>query len=310
MSNLIDPALTVLTSVYNCDKYIGECIESVINQTFENFEFIIIDDGSTDNTSKIIQSYVDKDRRIKFYKKLNSGLTNSLNYGINLSNSNYILRIDADDKMFANRIEIVFDLIKTKNVDIVVNRSLLIDSNGSKIKKSKKLNKDQLKKCLLNGFSPFSHSSVIFKKDKIIELGKYNSFYEKSQDYDLWLRMIKNNSKFYFYNQTLTYLRIHNESLTNLELDFYSMISLFNYWLFIDFNQSLSNEELVSNKSFLVKWINNNYLYKNFFVKQNFQYSKNSFIRKMHNYLKPKIYYIVYLNFKKNAKRINPNKFI
>lgn len=305
MSNLIGPALTVLTSVYNCEKYIGECIESVINQTFEDFEFIIIDDGSTDNTSIIIQSYVDKDKRIVFYKKHNTGLTNSLNYGINLSNSNYILRIDADDKMFANRIEIVFDLMQTQNVDIVINRSLLIDSKGDKIKKTKTLNTDRLKKYLLKGFSPFSHSSVIFRKDKIIELGKYNSFYDKSQDYDLWLRMLKTKAKFHFCDETLTSLRIHNESVTSSETDYFSIIALMNYKLECEFNNKLSNEELLINKTRLIKWLNEN---KTFKVYQGFL--KIPILNKVAKSFPNYIHYLMYKNFKKYAKRINPIKFI
>lgn len=304
---MIEPnrLVSVLVCVYNCEKYISECIESVLNQSFIDYEFIIIDDGSTDKTAEIIEKYAKLDNRIKFFKKKNTGLTNSLNYGIGLANSNYILRLDADDLMLANRIEIVYELILHTEADIVVNRSLLINSYGIKIKHSKKLNYDSFKKYLLLGFSPFAHSSVIFKKDKVIELGLYSSFYEKSQDYDLWLRMLEAGTKFYFCNQILTALRIHNESITSSEIDYYSIIALMNHRLESEFNKKLSNDELFINKTSIIKWLNEN---KTFKIYQ--RILKIPILNKVTRTYPNYIYYLIYKNFKKYAKRINPIKFI
>ena len=134
-----EPLISILTSVYNTEKYIGLCIESVLNQSFINYEFIIIDDGSTDKTAKIIENFANLDKRIKFYKKKNTGLTNSLNYGISLASSNFILRLDADDLMLPRRIETVYNLILNTEADTVVNRSVLINSHGIKINPSKKI---------------------------------------------------------------------------------------------------------------------------------------------------------------------------
>ena len=299
------PLISILTSVYNTEKYIGQCIESVLNQSFIDYEFIIIDDGSTDKTAEIIEKYAKLDNRIKFFKKKNTGLTNSLNYGIGLANSNYILRLDADDLMLANRIEIVYKLILNTEADIVVNRSLLINSYGIKIKHSKKLNYDSFKKYLLLGFYPFAHSSVIFKKDKVIELGLYSSFYEKSQDYDLWLRMLEAGTKFYFCNQILTALRIHNESITSSEIDYYSIIALMNHRLESEFNKKLSNDELFINKTSIIKWLNEN---KTFKVYQ--EALRIPILNKIARTFPNFIYFLIYKNFKKYAKRINPIKFI
>ena len=90
------PKVTVLMSVYNGEKYIRDAVDSILNQTFQDFEFLIIDDASTDNTNKILYAYNDKRiQRIK--NKKNIGLTKSLNIGLMAANGNYIARIDADD---------------------------------------------------------------------------------------------------------------------------------------------------------------------------------------------------------------------
>jgi len=298
------PLVSILLCVYNCEKYIDECIKSIISQTFKKFEVIIIDDGSTDKSAELIEIFLKDDNRIKFYKKKNAGLTESLNYGISLTNSNYIIRLDADDLMFKKRIETIYNLILKSNADIVVNRSLVIDSNGKKLKRTKKLNYVLFKKYLLKGFSPVAHSSVIFKKEKIIELGLYSSFYEKSQDYDLWLRMLSNKAKFYFCNQTLTGLRIHSESLTSSEIDYYSIIALMNYKLQAEFNNSFSNEELLLNKKNFFEWISKNQIFR--FCNS---MDKSFFSKSIYFFLHIKNH-LIYISFKKYAKRINPIKHI
>ena len=90
--------------VYNGEKYLKECIDSVLNQTFTDFEFIIIDDGSTDNTESIIKSYTDD--RIIYIKKKHDGISEALNLGIRRAIGLYIARMDADDIMYPNRLEL------------------------------------------------------------------------------------------------------------------------------------------------------------------------------------------------------------
>lgn len=98
------PFISVLMPVYNCENYIREAVESILNQTYANFEFIIIDDASTDQTVAIIQSY--KDKRIHLVvKPKNSGLTNSLNYGLTIAKGKYIARMDGDDISLPNRFQ-------------------------------------------------------------------------------------------------------------------------------------------------------------------------------------------------------------
>ena len=98
------PEVTVLMSCYNASCWLHEAIASVLKQTFENFEFILVDDGSTDDTWDIIQAYRDRDQRIVAIKKSNTGLTDSLNVGIAHARGAWIARLDADDRCEAGRL--------------------------------------------------------------------------------------------------------------------------------------------------------------------------------------------------------------
>ena len=101
-----NPAISVIMTAYNTEKYIKEAIESILNQTFKDFEFIIVDDGSTDNTRLIIEEYAKKDRRIKIlYNKKNLGIVKSLNKAIAIAKGKYIARMDSDDVSKLNRLE-------------------------------------------------------------------------------------------------------------------------------------------------------------------------------------------------------------
>lgn len=92
-----NPTISVVISVYNGEKYLSEAIESVLNQTYKDFEFIIINDGSTDNSLEIIKKYQNQDERIVLISRENKGLVSSLNEGIEKAKGKYIARMDADD---------------------------------------------------------------------------------------------------------------------------------------------------------------------------------------------------------------------
>jgi glycosyltransferase involved in cell wall biosynthesis len=273
--------LTVLTCVYNCENYISLCIESVLNQNFVDYEFIIIDDGSNDKTSEIISNYALIDSRIKYIKKHNTGLTSSLNLGIQLSSTDFILRIDADDEMVQGRIEHTYKLILSSQADIVINLSSYIDQNGELIKKSKPL--FSIQNFLMKGFSPFSHSSVILRKNRLIEIGGYDNFFIKSQDYELWLRMLLNGFKFHIINLEFTKVRIHEKSITSNEIDYFTFIA---YIKNCSFNCGLESKyiKFISNYDLMIDWLNNSCTIK---------------------------FYLSYINLKKFFKELrNQNSFI
>lgn len=186
---MTNPKISVIMSVYNGEKYLREAIESILNQTFTDFEFIIVNDGSTDGSLEIIQSYDDK--RIKIINnEKNIGLTKSLNKALKVARGEYIARQDADDVSLPNRFEKQIKYLeKHPEVALLGTSVYLIDEKGKIIGKRMALAKPTFKE-LCKG-NRFSHGSVMFEKAVITELGGYNELLRYVQDYELWLRIAK-----------------------------------------------------------------------------------------------------------------------
>ncbi len=183
------PLISVIMSVYNGDKYLHEAIDSILNQTFKDFEFIIINDGSTDKSLKIIHSY--NDDRIVLINQENAGLANALNNGIAISKSNFIARMDADDIAYPERIQKQHEFL-TNNIDYVIvgSNAKIIDINGCIVRHSNIPIKNEEMKGKLPE-TPFIHPSVMFRKDSFYEAGQYPEYMLKAQDYVLFNRMAK-----------------------------------------------------------------------------------------------------------------------
>ena len=201
--------VSVIMSVYNADKFLKESIESILNQTYENLEFIIIDDGSTDNSKKIIKEYEKLDKRIVFIQnEKNIGLTKNLNKAIELSSANYIARMDADDVSDITRIEKQIKFLQeNKEFSIVGSCAKYINSNGKLEEDFMVPENDKDIKNMIYKVNPLIHPSVMFRKDDIISIGKYNEQLRKVQDYDLWFRAVANGLKVYNIQECLLFLR-------------------------------------------------------------------------------------------------------
>jgi len=208
------PKISVVMSVYNSQQYLHEAIDSILNQSFKDFEFIIIDDASTDSSAEIIKSYTDP--RIKYHKnEHNLGLTKSLNKAIKLSESPYIARMDADDISLQKRLERQYlYLINHEDIAMVGTFGTLIDENGKeKDKISAALSPEEISAALVF-YNQFIHSSVLYRKKVIVEAGLYNEEYKKAQDYELWLRLLSLDHKMVNLEESLVLYREHNESIS------------------------------------------------------------------------------------------------
>ena len=126
---------SIVIPVYNVEKYIEKCIESVINQTYKDFEVIIVNDGSKDNSQKIIDKYVKNDKRIKSYIKENGGLSDARNFGVTKTNGEYLVFLDSDDYLELDLLEKVNEVVETKKYDIVRFLLNLVSENKELIKK-------------------------------------------------------------------------------------------------------------------------------------------------------------------------------
>ena len=212
-------------SAFNEEKYIENSINSLLAQTYTDFEFLILDDFSDDETFKKILYYQDRDKRIRVFKnKFTLGLASNLNFLIKKSKFDYLARADADDYYHPKRLELQKNFLdKNKNIDILGTDAFEIDRNSSIVGEILKSNlnfKINQKIYLQN---PLIHSSIMMRKNKLKSRKFY--FYDKNlkraQDYDLWLRKF-NNENLFVLNKKLTYYRNNNKNNHKILLkDFY-----------------------------------------------------------------------------------------
>ena len=184
------PLVSVVMSVYNGEKYLREAIDSILNQTFTDFEFIIINDGSTDGTLKIIKSY--KDPRIVLISRENKGLVASLNEGIKKAQGKYIARMDADDISLPTRLEKQTKYMEAHLECVMVGAGItFIDDKGKETGRSPLLlHHDDIKLEILVR-CPVAHPVVFFRRITFKNTGGYRQSYFPAEDYDLWLRFME-----------------------------------------------------------------------------------------------------------------------
>lgn len=196
---------------YNCGKYIVQSIKSIINQTYKEFDFIIIDDGSTDNTEEIVNGF--KDSRIIYKKTENKGTSAALNYGLKFCAGDWVARIDADDLNIPGRLETQMNFIEANpQYDIISSWSVYFKEPH----KILFLLKEPVEHTDIYDFfdlhNPVNQSSMIFRK-KIIKKEKFNEEYKHNEDYELLYR-IRDKVKFYNIPRFLTYTRVRKDSKT------------------------------------------------------------------------------------------------
>ena len=203
--------VSVVMPVYNSEKYLRASIESILKQTFSKFEFIIINDGSTDNSENIILSYNDK--RIKYFKQENRGISYTLNKGCSLATGEFIARMDSDDISRADRLEYQLRfLINHTNYVLVGSSVSYINNDDNLIGRSIPYVGDRAIKYNLRYGNVIAHPTVMFRKKIYDKTHGYNKEIKgMCEDYILWLEMI-NLGKFYnLFNPLISY-RIDNDS--------------------------------------------------------------------------------------------------
>lgn len=162
----MQPKITVLMSCYNAERWLSEAIESVLVQTYKDFEFIIVDDGSSDNTPEIIKRYADIDHRIRVISKTNSGLTDSLNAGISQAKGEWIARLDADDICLPHRLEEQVKYVKNNPKIVLLGSGCIEINEHGKFMKEHRY-PDSYEALVYNmekGKRHFAHSSAFLEK--------------------------------------------------------------------------------------------------------------------------------------------------
>ena len=208
--------ISVIMSVYNGEKYLVQAIDSILNQTYQNFEFIIIDDCSTDNSSHILQEYAQKDSRIKIIKKEKNigikGFIENLNLGISIAKGKYIARMDQDDVSLPERFQKQVDFLENNPEITLVGAQLNLVNEQNKItgEAIAALHHRDIVKRITSQIQLF-HPVIMFRKDQNIQ---YREKFLYCEDYDLYLNLITQGKKLANINEKLLHYRILESSIS------------------------------------------------------------------------------------------------
>jgi glycosyltransferase involved in cell wall biosynthesis len=238
-------AVSVLMPVFNGAKYLHQSIESILNQTYENYEFIIINDGSCDGSLDIIRDYARHDRRIKVIDQQNIGYVDALKNGIGVARGEWIFRMDQDDVSYPERLEIQLEAIKRDPSIVLVGgwcRQISENDKAIKINKYAATAKKLIKQALKGGmFIP--HSSACFSRAAYMRVGGYRARLYLAEDLDLWLRL-SDVGTVYCCQDVLVDIKIHNQSASRMNRRRQSvsaMIAMMSYFLRKDGLQDVVN---------------------------------------------------------------------
>lgn len=209
------PKVSVIMSVYNGSRYLSQSLESILNQTFTDFEFIIVDDGSTDNTWEILTEYAARDSRIILIRnEKNIGLTKSLNKGLARAQGEYIARQDADDFSLPDRFEHQVRFLDTHSeVGVLGTAFYIIDEDGNVSGTVTPPQESALLHWLLLFCNPIPHPTVMARRKLICAVNGYNPEFVTAQDYDLWARL-SDITRFAILPIPLVCYRRHTKSIT------------------------------------------------------------------------------------------------
>jgi len=208
------PNVSVVMSVYNGQRFVGQTIESVLDQTYNDFEFIIVNDGSTDGTGQIIKGY--KDRRIRIINsQANLGLPAALNRGISSANGAYIARVDADDPCFPDRFEKQVRFLDAHpDIQAVGGAAVVVNEAGRRLCLVKHPSAPEIIEKTLLKHNCFVHGAVIMRRSAFEQAGQYREQFTYAQDYDLWLRMSERGALANLDDEVLTRtFRVNSPSL-------------------------------------------------------------------------------------------------
>ena len=215
------PLISVVIPAYNAEQFLDETLESVLSQTYENWECIIVNDGSTDNTESIAKKWCEKDARFCYFYKENSGVSDTRNLGIKEARGEYITFLDADDLYMPNFLEVCLENLVEKDVDLIAPKMLEFrDVRNGVIEDEDK--KDYLYSGK-EGIALFLHSNrltmaLLCKKSVMDEVGGF-TWHKKAEDLHCWLKVLFAGYKIYRLGEYYAYRRMHNNSWSSMDIN-------------------------------------------------------------------------------------------
>lgn len=219
------PLISVQMSNYNKEDVISETIESVLGQSYDDFEFVIVDDGSTDRSPEIIKKYAKQDSRIKYYLlKKNEGQCVASNFGFEKANGEYMARIDSDDLWEERKLECQLEFMQSiENCEISFTGVNLIDEFGNSLNEVEsdllglhnlaEMSREENLRFFFTRGNYLPHSTCMMKSEFQRKLGGFNLAYYQIHDFDYWLRAVK-KSYLYKMSERFTYMRRFNNELS------------------------------------------------------------------------------------------------
>ncbi|WP_052242850.1 MULTISPECIES: glycosyltransferase family 2 protein [Pseudoalteromonas] len=210
-------SIDIILPVYNGEAYITESIESILNQTYSNFNLLVINDGSTDKTKLILEQLKNTDARIQVINKDNEGLIATLNLGISLSRAKYLVRMDHDDILAPSKLEMQINYMNShENIDVLGCNAFLIDSSGKRVGSISFPVASLAVKAKSFVRVPVLHPSVMIKvSDKIRPFLYYDEAQLYCEDFGLWHRLLDNDFRITNLKEKLMYYRMHNSSVSS-----------------------------------------------------------------------------------------------
>lgn len=205
-------SLSVLMTVYNGGPYLRQAVESVLKQSYSDFEFLIVDDASTDGSQEILKAYQDPRIRI-IQNSSNQGQTASLNIGLHNAQGEYIARIDADDVAFPHWLRSQVDFLKNNRARIDVLSAGLVTFSEKGLGKayfSPSCREDFLLKAIIK--SPINHGSALIRKGAILDMGGYDDDYKIAADYHVWINLLRQNGSISSNPDIVMAIRCHSDS--------------------------------------------------------------------------------------------------
>lgn len=215
MTNSPEPTISVIMPVYNAERYVAEAVESILAQTFTDFEFLIIDDGSTDGSLAILQKYAARDSRVRLKSRPNTGYIVALNEMLADARGEFIARMDADDISVPERFAIQIDFLENHGEAVAIgSKVLLIDEDGDSIREFREgTNYEETERLLLkgDGGSAVCHPTVMMRTERLAAAGGYDESFWPAEDLELFMRLSR-CGKVCVLPRVLLRYRLHGES--------------------------------------------------------------------------------------------------
>lgn len=206
-------------TVFNGERFLAEAFDSILGQSFRDFEFIVINDGSTDGSDSIVDSYRKKDSRLRVFHQGNRGLVESLNRGCSIAQGTYIARMDADDIAVRDRLLWQVDFMeRNPQVAVLGGAVEFIDASGRALGISRYPTEDREIKSALGESCAMWHPTVFMRKDVFLAIGGYRASFPDAEDYDLWLR-IAERSKLANLEAVVLKYRLHPSQVSQRKLE-------------------------------------------------------------------------------------------